>query len=155
MKRICAILSILCLIVTSLGAHARYCLCANRDTDYHDCSSSGCHHKEISVQQPVSCCANTNTGDSRVRDVGSCAVNPPTGDGDFGNKKDCEPDCMYLLPPIIADGPNRLTYLEPDKIMTNTTLTQMVDIKAENTPKADIVLIKNIDPSVTSTVLRI
>jgi hypothetical protein len=75
--------------------------------------------------------------------------------GNCGRKKDCGSRCYRLLPPLIADGPNRTTPLNSGIAESGTVAFQSILTAALYIKTSDAIPPWGIHPSIATTVLRI
>lgn len=153
MKRICVALSIFCLFVASIFGYPECCFNGARDCSTDPFPSTNCCGQQESPQ-PVSHCNDSNQGGCHIQKFIQKRVKTNSTE-DLSGKKNCEQKCFSLLPQIIADGPNRSIYLNPDNFVITTAPLELIDITAENAKLGDPIPSRGVDPSIASTVLRI
>jgi hypothetical protein len=153
LKRISAILSILFMFATSTVSHAGCCFYILQNCPAKASAASERCYEEESGQ--LAGCGGT-TGNTGCRAKNACRESVDTnGVEDCGPKKDCKPRCYQLIPPIIADGPNRLILHNSDNAESGIITIQIILAAVLPTKILDAIPPWGIHPGITTTILRI
>ena len=153
MKRFFVAVSILCLLTASMAGYAKYCVFSFKDCASKVASESSCHH-EMESTSGVRC--GDGGGDIECQSRPACGrFAAAEDDKECTQEQDCEPKICLLLPPLVADGPNRATSLGPDNPQSSTFTLEINLVEASYTKTPDSPPPWGIHPCIAMSVLRI
>jgi hypothetical protein len=154
LTRFLAILSILFLFTTSIISRAGYCFYVIRECATNTPATTGCCHEEESTQS-ANCCGNTDNIECEAENANR-EFSETSGVEDCRPENDCNKTiCYRLVPPLLADGPNRSTLPHSDNTVSDIITHQIFLSSVAITKAADNNPPGRIHPSISTTVLRI